>query len=52
MIIFGYELDKEKKVQINTIQSNMISRAYDLFIENNGKISYKNLFERLNKESN
>ncbi|MDD3263187.1 MAG: recombinase family protein [Candidatus Absconditabacteria bacterium] len=52
MIIFGYELDKDKKVQINTKQSNIISRAYDLFIESNGKISYKNLFEKLNKESN
>jgi len=49
MIIFGYEL-KETKVQVNSNQSNIISRVYDLFIEGNGKTKYKVLFERVDKE--
>ena len=49
MVIFGYEL-KDKKIQINNVQSNIISRAYDLFIENDGKMKYKDMFKKLDKE--
>lgn len=49
MVIFGYEL-KDGKVQKNDKQSNMISRAYDLFIESDGKTKYKDMFVQLDKE--
>jgi len=50
MIIFGYEL-KDGKVQVNNIQANIISRAYDLFIESNWKLKYRDMFEKLDKEN-
>jgi hypothetical protein len=34
MVIFGYQL-KDGKIQLNNAQANIISRAYDLFIESN-----------------
>ena len=50
MVIFGYEL-KDGKIQINESQSHIIARAYDLFIESNGKTKYKNMFQKLDRES-
>ncbi len=50
MVIFGYEL-KDGKIQINKNQCNIISRAYDLFIESNWKLKYKDMFEKLDKEN-
>lgn len=49
MIIFGYEL-KDKRVQINNTQANIISRAYDLFIESNWKLKYQDMYEKLDRE--
>ena len=50
MVIFGYEL-KDGKVQVNNIQAGIISRAYDLFIESNWKLKYRDMFEKLDKEN-
>ncbi len=51
MVIFGYQL-KDGKIQLNNAQANIISRAYDLFIESNWKLKYRDMFEKLDKEYN
>jgi len=51
MVIFWYEL-KDAKVQVNSNQSSIISRVYDLFIEGNGKTKYKDIFEKIDREHN
>ena len=49
MIIFWYEL-VDKAVKINATQSKIILSIYDLFIESNGKMKYKDIFSQLDEK--
>lgn len=49
MVIFGYEL-KNAKIQKNKKEAEIISRIYDLYIENYSKVTYKDIFDCLDKE--
>jgi hypothetical protein len=49
MIIFGYEL-VDKAVKINATQSKIILSIYELFIESNGKMKYKDVFSQLDEK--
>lgn len=51
IVIFGYEV-KDWKIQVNKLHAEIISVAYDLFIESHWKLSYEKIFSILDERYN